>query len=66
MRTTAYSQVLDRGINEAAAAEILGVSVDTLRRMGKRDEGPKRRKVSPRRVTYSERECYAYRDASAS
>jgi hypothetical protein len=67
MRTTTLPlpQVLDRGINETAAAEILGISVDTLRRMDKRKEGPRRRKVSPRRVSYSERECYDYRDASA-
>jgi hypothetical protein len=66
MRTTAISPVLDRGINEAAAAEILGVSVDTLRRMGKRQEGPARRRVSPKRVIYSERECYEYREACPS
>jgi predicted DNA-binding transcriptional regulator AlpA len=63
--TTPIPVVLDRGISETAAAEILGISVDTLRRMGKRNEGPKRRRVSPRRVSYSERECYAYLEASA-
>jgi predicted DNA-binding transcriptional regulator AlpA len=66
MRTIAIPEVLDRGINETAAAEILGISVHTLRRMGKRNEGPKRRRVSPRRVSYSERECYEYRETSAS
>jgi hypothetical protein len=65
-RTTAsLPVVLDRGISEAAAAEILGISVDTLRRMARRNEGPHRRKISPRRVTYRERECYEYREAAA-
>ena len=63
MRAAAIPQVVDRGISETAAAEILGVSVDTLRRMAKRNEGPARRKVSPKRVSYSERECYEYREA---
>jgi len=61
--TTTLPQALDRGISETAAAEIIGVSVATLRRMAKRNEGPKRRWVSPKRRVYSEREVYEYREA---
>jgi hypothetical protein len=66
MRTTAAIPQVDRGINEATAAEILGVSVDTLRRMAKLCVGPARRRVSPKRVIYSEREVYEYREACPS
>jgi predicted DNA-binding transcriptional regulator AlpA len=65
MRTTTIPKVPDRGISEAAAAEILGISVDTLRRMARRNEGPHQRKISPRRVTYSERECYEFCESAA-
>jgi predicted DNA-binding transcriptional regulator AlpA len=52
----------DRLINERATAEILGISPDTLRRLGHRGEGPTRRKISPRRVGYKVSEVEAYRD----
>jgi predicted DNA-binding transcriptional regulator AlpA len=52
----------DRLITEKTAAEILGISPDTLRRLGRRGEGPKRRKISPRRVGYKISEVEAYRD----
>jgi len=39
-------------ISERAAAEILGMSPDTLRRTVKRGEGPCRISLSPRRVGY--------------
>jgi predicted DNA-binding transcriptional regulator AlpA len=54
----------DRLISEKVAAEILGISADTLRRLGKRGEGPKRRKISPRRVGYKLSEVESCRDAS--
>ena len=52
----------DRLITERSTAEILGVSVDTLRRLNRRGEGPTRRKILPRRVGYKLSEVEAYRD----
>jgi predicted DNA-binding transcriptional regulator AlpA len=52
----------DRLITERSTAEILGISVDTLRRLNRRGEGPPRRKISPRRVGYKLSEVEAYRD----
>jgi predicted DNA-binding transcriptional regulator AlpA len=52
----------DRIISERVAAEILGISPDTLRRLDRRGEGPTRRKISPRRVGYKISEVEAYRD----
>jgi predicted DNA-binding transcriptional regulator AlpA len=52
----------DRLISERATAEILNFSADTLRRLGRRGEGPTRRKISPRRVGYRLSEVEAYRD----
>jgi predicted DNA-binding transcriptional regulator AlpA len=54
----------DRLISEKSTAEILDISTDTLRRLGQRDEGPKRRKISPRRVGYKLSEVEAYRDGT--
>ena len=56
------SAVPDRLITERATAEILGISPDTLRRLGHRGQGPTRRKISPRRVGYKVSEVEAYRD----
>jgi predicted DNA-binding transcriptional regulator AlpA len=56
------SAVPDRLITERTTAEILGISPDTLRRLGRRGEGPTRRKISPRRVGYKVSEVEAYRD----
>ena len=42
----------DRIVSEKEAAEIRGVSPDTLRRQAARGEGPTRIKLSPRRVGY--------------
>jgi predicted DNA-binding transcriptional regulator AlpA len=46
-----------RVISEAQAAHVLGVSSDTLRRLSARGEGPKRLKLSPRRVGYLLSDC---------
>jgi predicted DNA-binding transcriptional regulator AlpA len=54
----------DRIINERLAAELLGISPDTLRRLSRRGEGPKRRKISPRRVGYLISEVESYRDGA--
>lgn len=54
----------DRLISEKTTAEILGISRDTLRRLGIRGEGPQRRKISPRRVGYRFSEVEAYRDGT--
>jgi predicted DNA-binding transcriptional regulator AlpA len=47
---------LEKIVSEKEAAELRGVSRDTLRRMAARGEGPKRIKLSPRRVGYKLRE----------
>ena len=52
----------DRLINEKTAAEILGISQDTLRRLARHNQGPLRRKISPRRVGYKLSDVEAYRD----
>jgi predicted DNA-binding transcriptional regulator AlpA len=62
MSETRQGGQLDRLITEKVTAEILGVSPDTLRRLGQRGEGPLRRKISPRRVGYKVSEVEAYRD----
>jgi predicted DNA-binding transcriptional regulator AlpA len=54
----------DRIVSERATAQILGISPDTLRRLGRRGEGPMRRKLSPRRVGYKLSEVEAYRDGT--
>ena len=43
---------LDHVIAESATANIIGVSTATLRRMVERGEGPRRLKLSARRVGY--------------
>ena len=43
---------LDYVVSERKAAEIIGVSPDTLRRMVKRGEGPHEIKISARRIGY--------------
>jgi hypothetical protein len=47
-------------ISESAAARLLGVSADTLRRMSVRGEGPPRIKLSLRRVGYRLANCLAF------
>jgi predicted DNA-binding transcriptional regulator AlpA len=42
----------DRIVSEREAAQIRNVSPDTLRRLAARGEGPRRIKLSPRRVGY--------------
>jgi predicted DNA-binding transcriptional regulator AlpA len=54
----------DRLISEKTTAEILGISRDTLRRLGQRGKGPQRRKISQRRVGYKISEVEAYRDGT--
>jgi predicted DNA-binding transcriptional regulator AlpA len=41
-----------RIVTEATAAELLGVSAATLRRMASRNQSPPRLRISPRRVGY--------------
>jgi predicted DNA-binding transcriptional regulator AlpA len=58
-----------RCISEPAAADLLGISIDTLRRLVARGEGPARLKISARRVVYRLRDVLAYvkaREAAAS
>ena len=43
---------MDHVVAESATAEIIGVSKATLRRMVERGEGPRRLKLSARRVGY--------------
>ena len=43
---------LDHVVAESATAEIIGVSKATLRRMVERGEGPRRIKLSARRIGY--------------
>jgi len=62
---TDEQSILDRLVNEKSTAQILNISCDTLRRLGRRGEGPKRRRISPRRVGYKLSEVEAYRDGKA-
>lgn len=50
----------DRLITEKTAAEILSISRDTLRRLGRRSEGPRRIRLSPRRVGYRIRDLESW------
>jgi predicted DNA-binding transcriptional regulator AlpA len=52
----------DRVISEALAAEFLGISHDTLKRMHAAGKGPRRIRVSDRRVGYKLSELKAYVD----
>jgi predicted DNA-binding transcriptional regulator AlpA len=49
-----------RVLSEPAAAHLCGVSSDTLRRLAARGEGPRRIKLSPRRVGYRLADCLAW------
>jgi predicted DNA-binding transcriptional regulator AlpA len=49
-----------RILSEPAAAYLLGVSPDTLKRMAVRGEGPPRIKLSPRRVGYRLADCLQF------
>jgi predicted DNA-binding transcriptional regulator AlpA len=60
--TQLFNGSRDPLIKEKIAAELLDISPDTLRRLGRRGEGPRRRKISPRRVGYKLSEVEAYRD----
>jgi predicted DNA-binding transcriptional regulator AlpA len=62
MKRPSSARATDRLINEKLTAKILGISCDTLRRLGRRGEGPRRRKISPRRVGYKLSEVQAHRD----
>jgi predicted DNA-binding transcriptional regulator AlpA len=48
----ARREILDYVVSEREAAEIIGVSADTLRRIVKRGEGPDRIRISARRIGY--------------
>jgi predicted DNA-binding transcriptional regulator AlpA len=52
-----------RILSEPAAAHMLGVSPDTLKRMSARGEGPPRIKLSPRRIGYRLADCLAFIEA---
>jgi predicted DNA-binding transcriptional regulator AlpA len=52
-----------RCISEPAAADLLGISVDILRRLVARGQGPPRIRISPRRITYRLLDVLAYQDA---
>jgi predicted DNA-binding transcriptional regulator AlpA len=56
---------LQRVIDEKKAADLGGISVDTLRRMSARGEGPRRIKLSPRRVGYRMAEVLAWLKAQS-
>ena len=51
---------IHRVISEAAAAHLQGVSPDTLKRMSARGEGPRRIKLSPRRIGYRLSDCLTF------
>lgn len=65
-RASDRSQVQDRVVSEVDAAHYLGCSPDTLRRMHNRGEGPRRLKISPRRVGYRLSDINTWLDARAS
>lgn len=50
----------DQVITKGEAAEMIGVSTDTLDRMHQRGEGPPRVKLSDRRVGFRMRELRAW------
>jgi predicted DNA-binding transcriptional regulator AlpA len=54
-----YEIGLERLITETEAAALYGIHRDTLRRRSDRGEGPRRIKVSPRRVGYRLRDVLA-------
>ena len=47
-------------ISESEAAQLLSVSVPTLRRMALRDQGPPRLRLSLRRIAYRVRDVRAF------
>jgi prophage regulatory protein len=60
MTDTIDNTAENRVVSETAAAEFLGLSVDTLRRVCMRGEGPPRLRLSPRRVGYRLRDLDAW------
>jgi predicted DNA-binding transcriptional regulator AlpA len=52
----------DRVLSELEAADLLGISHDTLRRMHQRGEGPRRLKISERRVGYRVSDIHRWLD----
>jgi predicted DNA-binding transcriptional regulator AlpA len=54
-----------RVLSEDEAAEALGVSSETLRRMAQRGEAPPRLELSTRRIGYRIRDIAAWLDARA-
>ena len=55
----------NRVLSEVVAAEMLGFSVDTLRRLCERGEGPPRLRLSPRRIGYRVRDLEIWLDERA-
>lgn len=52
----------DRVVSEVVAAEYIGLSTDTLKRACARGEGPRRIKLSTRRIGYRLRDLDAWLD----
>lgn len=53
----------DRVVSERDTATIIGISIDTLRRLGAEGKGPARVRLSTRRIGYRLSAIYAYLDA---
>jgi predicted DNA-binding transcriptional regulator AlpA len=54
----------DQVLTELQAAEFCGISKDTLRRRNNRGDGPKRLRLSARRVGYRLRDLRAWLDSN--
>lgn len=52
----------DRVVSPAQAAELMGVSLATLRRLWDVDQGPRRIRLSPRRLGVRLRDLQSYLD----
>jgi hypothetical protein len=55
----------DRLVSDKIAASLMGISLDTLRRLRARGEGPQRRQISQRRFGTRLRDIAAYLDRAA-
>jgi hypothetical protein len=55
----------DRVVSPAQAAELMGISLATLRRLWDVDQGPRRIRLSPRRLGVRLRDLAEYLDRAA-